>query len=168
MTIETPRLVLRPMRVNDVEPMLALFGDPRFMTSFDAAPFDEAQMRGWGERNLEHQEQHGFGLYTIIERSTGEVIGDCGFEVMELNGVTETELGYDVRPDRWGQGFATEAASAAAAHGHAVLGLQRLVSLVRASNDRSAHIAERIGMRLESTLVRNGVPYGVYAIRWEE
>ena len=167
MTIETPRLLLRPMRADDVAPMLGLFGDPRFMAAFDVAPFDEAQMRAWVERNLEHQRRHGFGLYTIVERSTGQVIGDCGFEVMELDGLAETELGYDLRPDRWGQGFAAEAASAAVGHARTVLGLRRLVSLVREGNGRSARVAERIGMTLEGTLVRNGVTYRVYASRLE-
>ncbi len=162
--IETPRLVLRPMRSDDVDPMLALFGDPRFMAAFDAAPFDEAQTHAWVDRNLEHQECHGFGLYTIVERTTGEVIGDCGFEVMELEGVTETELGYDLRPDRWGQGLATEAASAAVAHAQAVLGVRRLVSLVREGNDRSARVAERIGMALERTTDRSGFTYRVYVL----
>lgn len=163
-TVETPRLLLRPMCSDDVEPMLALFGDPRFMAAFDASPFDEAQTRAWVERNLEHQERHGFGLFTIVERSTGEVIGDCGFEVMELEGMVETELGYDLRADRWGQGLATEAASAAIAFADSDLGLRRLVSLVREGNDQSARVAERIGMALERTLDRDGVTYRHYAL----
>ena len=162
MKIETPRLILRPMVADDAMPLLALFGDPAFMAAFDAPAFGLDDMRAWVERNLAHQGRHGFGLWTIVEKATGEVIGDCGFEVMDVEGETVAELGYDLRRDRWGCGYATEAARAASDHGRRVLRLDRIVSLVREGNVRSARVAERLGMRLDGTVERDGIRYRRY------
>jgi RimJ/RimL family protein N-acetyltransferase len=91
------------------------------------------------------------------------VIGDCGLEIMELDGVTEYELGYDLRRDHWGQGFATEAAMAVKAHALGALQLPRLVSLVRSGNRRSARVAEKLGMVWEREMRRDEVSYDLYA-----
>ena len=157
-------MLLRPMRPEDAEPLLALFGDPAFMAAFDAPPFDRARMNAWVARNLEHQQSHGYGLFTIVERATDEVIGDCGLEWMELDDGPVAELGYDLRPDRWGQGFATEAAGAVVEHARSVLALPRLISLVRRDNERSASVARRIGMVETRVLRREGTAYRLFEV----
>src|SRR5437762_3063453 len=63
-TIETARLRLRPMTADDAGPLLAIFGDPRVMAAFDGELFDQAQMDRWVGRNLAHQAEHGYGLYS--------------------------------------------------------------------------------------------------------
>ncbi|HEY7463766.1 MAG TPA: GNAT family N-acetyltransferase [Candidatus Limnocylindria bacterium] len=160
----TPRLRLRPMRAEDAQPLFALFGDASFMAAFDSPPFGMQQMDRWVARNLEHQRQHGYGLYTIELRETDEVIGDCGLEHMDLDGTPEVELGYDLRRDLWGRGLATEAAGAVARHACGELGMPRLVSLVRASNLASARVAAKIGMRRERELERDGARYLLFAL----
>jgi ribosomal-protein-alanine N-acetyltransferase len=119
-------------------------------------------MRAWVARNLEHQHRHGYGLFTIVLREDGTVIGDCGLERMELDGALETELGYDLRSDQWGRGLATEAAGAVKAHALETLGLPRLVSLVRSGNQRSARVAHKIGMSLERQIVQGETRYDLY------
>ena len=161
--IETERLRLRPMRADDWPGLLTVFADRNVMTAFHADPFDETQLRSWIERNLGHQRFHGYGLYTLILRSTGEIIGDCGLEHM-TDHRHEAELGYDLRSDMWGQGLATEAATAVRDHALAYLGITRLISLVRAGNLRSRRVAEKVGMALDSTVDRDGVPYWVYVL----
>src|SRR3712207_1073528 len=111
-TIETARLLLRPMRPDDTDSLLRIFGDPRVMASFGGILFDRAQMEQWTRRNLEHQRQYGYGLFSIVLKASRELIGDCGLEHMELGGRPAVELGYDLRSDHWGQGLATEAAAA--------------------------------------------------------
>jgi len=161
--LETERLSLRPMRRDDAKPLMRLFGDPFFMESFGRGPFDESEMSAWVARNLAHQEQHGYGLFTIVLRRSEQVIGDCGLEVMELEGEREVELGYDLRRDLWGNGYATEAALAVVEHAFGQLGLHRLVSMIRVGNSRSARVAERLGMVREAS-VSLGVRYERYAL----
>lgn len=161
--ITTDRLLLRPMRPDDAEALLAVFGDPAVMAAFGRGPFSRHEMDAWVARNLAHQERYGYGLFTIELLDGGLVVGDCGLERMELDGADEVELGYDLRSDHWGRGLATEAASAVIRHARQELGISRLVSLVRASNDASARVAERVGMTLERELELGGAAYRLYA-----
>ena len=89
---------------------------------------------------------------------------DCGLERMELDGVAEWELGYDIRRDVWGRGFATEAARAVADFAFETLMLPRLVSLGRSGNRPSARVAEKLGMVAERTLTRWDTEYTLYAL----
>lgn len=162
--LDTPRLILRPMRPDDVGPLHALFGDPAFMTAFDSPPYSESETRAWVDRNLEHQRRHGFGLFTLVEKLTATVVGDCGFELMEVDGRPEIELGYDLARSHWGRGLASEAAAAALEHGFSSLGFERIVSLIRRGNARSVAVARRIGMRADGWVDRGSVAYERFAI----
>jgi RimJ/RimL family protein N-acetyltransferase len=164
MQIETARLLLRPMEAGDTDALLDLFGDAGFMAAFDASPFDRTQMLRWVRRNLAHQEAHGYGLFSVVRRDTGLLIGDCGLEHMVVVGRAEVELGYDIRRDHWGRGYATEAASAVRDYAFSTLGLRRLVSLVRSGNAPSRRVAEKIGMRSVSELTGGPRRYVVYAM----
>jgi [ribosomal protein S5]-alanine N-acetyltransferase len=163
-TLVTERLELRPMRAEDATPLLAVFTDPAVMAAFGRGPFTEAEMEAWVARNLQHQDRHGYGLFTIVRRDDGLVIGDTGLEWTELDGEDVAELGYDLRSDAWGHGYATEAAAAVRDHAFERLGLPRLVSFVRASNERSARVAERLGMRRLREIDGGGTLYLVYGI----
>src|SRR5262245_24340823 len=110
--LETPRLHLRLMQANDVDHLLAIFADPKVMAAFGVPPFDRAQMTQWVQRNLDHQTVHGYGLFSVILKATGLLIGDCGLELIDVDGVPAAELGYDFRSEYWNQGYATEAARA--------------------------------------------------------
>ena len=156
--IETERLVLREMRTEDAGPLYALFGDVRFMAAFHEEPFDRVAMERWVARNLAHQREHGYGLFTLVGRSSGEVIGDCGLEHMDVG----AELGYDLRPDRWGRGLATEAACAVRDFAFGELGLPRVVSLIRHGNVASRRVAEKVGMSLTRELTRTEARYWLY------
>lgn len=162
--LETPRLYLRSMRADDVDALLTIFADPRVMASFGVAPFNREQMAQWVERNLQHQAEHGYGLFTVIHKTDSLVIGDCGLEQMALDGEPIVELGYDIRSDYWNQGFATEAACALRDYAFGVLRLPQLVSLIRVGNLGSRRVAEKVGMRFAAELTRYGRPYWKYVI----
>lgn len=169
--IETDRLLLRPMRANDVDPLLGVFADPAVMAAFGVDPFDRPAMERWVQRNLDHQAEHGYGLFAVILKESGALIGDCGLEVMELDAVQArpiVELGYDLRRDRWGRGLATEAAAAVRDEAFGRLALPRLVSLIRQGNAASRRVAEKIGMRHEADIRRYDQPYWLYALNRPE
>jgi ribosomal-protein-alanine N-acetyltransferase len=162
--LETPRLCLRLMQTSDLDDLLKIFGDPEVMASFGGATFHREQMERWVQRNLEHQDLHGCGLFSVILRSSGLLIGDCGLEHMELDGEPATELGYDFRSDYWNQGFATEAATAVRDYALHALHLPGLISLIRIGNAASRRVSEKIGMRYVAEITRNGISYWKYAI----
>lgn len=151
------------------------------MAAFDAEPFDRAHMEAWVQRNLRHQALHGYGLFSVILKASGELVGDCGLEMMELDGLdaasnaapvatagtavrTAVELGYDFRSDVWNRGLATEAAAAVRDYAFGPLGLPSLISLVRQGNLASRRVAEKIGMRHARDLDRSGIPYWLFSI----
>jgi RimJ/RimL family protein N-acetyltransferase len=162
--LETPRLHLRLMRASDLDDLLNIFGDPKVMASFGAETFNREQMERWTHRNLDHQDQHGYGLFSVILKSEGVLIGNCGLEHMEVDGVQTTELGYDFRSDYWNQGFATEAAIAVRDYALEVLRLPQLISLIRVGNMASKRVAEKIGMQCTVEITRNGVLYWKFAM----
>jgi RimJ/RimL family protein N-acetyltransferase len=162
--IETSRLRLRAMRAADLDDLLTIFGDPLVMGFFGTLPFTRDEMERWLERNLRHQERHGYGLFAVISKESNRLIGDCGLEMMDLGGGQVAELGYDFQSLMWGHGYATEAAAAVRDYAFEVLELPRLVSLIRTGNQASRRVAEKIGMRLEGTITKPGVTYWRYGM----
>jgi RimJ/RimL family protein N-acetyltransferase len=163
-SLETPRLLLRPMRGDDFEALYEIFTDPNVMAAFGGELFTREQMQSWLNRNLEHQAEYGYGLFSVIHKCDGRLIGDCGLEQMTVDGQPVAELGYDFRSDAWGQGFATEAAIAVRDYAFAVLGLSQVISLIRIGNVASQRVAEKVGMRQVAKFERFGHHYWRYAM----
>ena len=84
--LQSKRLHLRKMTIDDVEPLMAVFTDPEVMKSVGGGLLDREQMEHWVQRNLAHQEQHGYGLFTAVLRHDAVIIGDCGLEHIEVDG----------------------------------------------------------------------------------
>jgi ribosomal-protein-alanine N-acetyltransferase len=163
-TLDTPRLYLRPMESTDIDDLLTIFGDPKVMASFSTVPFTRHQMEQWLQRNLSHQDAHGYGLLSVILKSENILVGDCGLERMEVGGEPAVELGYDFRSDYWNRGLATEAAAAVRDFAFNVLALPSLISLIRVGNAASRRVSEKIGMQLRDEVTLNGVSYWRYSI----
>ena len=161
--LETRRLVLRPMLESDLESLLLIFTDPKVMAAFDHPPFTHEQMSRWLKRNLDHQDEYGYGLFSVILKETGELIGDCGLEQMEDMG--GAELGYDFRSDFWNQGYATEAAIAVRDYAFEVLKLPLLISLIRVGNLASKRVAEKVGMTFAEEFTRYDIRYWKYSLK---
>jgi ribosomal-protein-alanine N-acetyltransferase len=162
--LETPRLSLRLMRLSDIDGLLGIFGDPLVMASFNTTPFNQDQMSNWVQRNLDHQDVHGYGLFSVILKSEELLIGDCGLEHMEVEGEQTTELGYDFNSNYWNQGYATEAGQAVRDYAFDVLHLPHLISLIRVGNEASRRVSEKIGMQCETEFTTNGIKYWKYTM----
>ena len=161
--LKTRRLILRKMTMKDSDDLLRIFSDPKVMQSFGGVLFDRAKMEKWIQRNLDHQDQYGYGLFSVILTENGELVGDCGLEHMEVDGVPEVEIGYDFMSAYWGRGLATEAAGAVRDYAFRQLGLKRVISLIQPSNLASVRVAEKIGMVKEKDCMRGGQLYYVYS-----
>jgi RimJ/RimL family protein N-acetyltransferase len=162
--LDTPRLLLRLMQPSDLDGLLKIFGDPIVMDSFNEPPFTREQMEWWLQRNLSHQEEFGYGLFSVILKSENLLIGDCGLEHMDVEGEQKTELGYDFCSDHWNQGYATEAACAVRDFAFHTLKLPGLISLIRKGNRSSRRVAEKIGMKLEEEITRYNTSYWVFSM----
>ena len=162
--LETSRLILRSAEPGDLDAMQALYGDEetmRWIGAGDGVRTREQTARGI-RRMMEHQESHGYSIWVVAERSSGEVIGNCGLVLVEWEG-PDVELAYMIRRDRWGEGIATEAATASLEHGLGPLAMQRVIGLAYPENIASHRVMEKAGM----TRVGMVTAYGARMIRYE-
>jgi len=161
--IETERLWLRELVPEDADALAAVISDPETMR-FYPEPRDRAGVESWVERNRRRYLEDGHGLWAMVLRSNGEVIGDCGLTRQKVDGIDEIEIGYHVRRDLWGRGYAPEAARACQAHGFETLKANRLISLIRPQNLPSRRVAEKTGLTLWKEVVWRDLPHCVYVI----
>lgn len=163
MVLETKRLTLREMTLYDIDDLLEVLSDREAM-QFYPQPFDRQMTQTWVERNIQRYARHGFGLWALILKESGKLIGDCGLVMQEVDGVEEVEIGYHIRRDLWGKGLATEAAQACRDYGFTQLGFDRLISLVNPANIASCRVAEKNGMSLIEEMEWRNKPTYVYAV----
>lgn len=140
----TDRLQFREMTEADVLNMTALLGDPEVMR-FYPAPKSQEEAARWIQWNLENYAEHGYGLW-VVETREGKFVGDCGLTWQQVNGALKLEVGYHVRSDLQGQGFATEAATACRDFAREYVGATELVTIIHPENRASERVAEKIGM----------------------
>ncbi|OMH37200.1 GNAT family N-acetyltransferase [Tersicoccus sp. Bi-70] len=141
---ETSRLRFREMTDDDLDAMAALLGDPVVMTYYPV-PKTREQAAAWIAWNQRNYAEHGYGLW-IVETHTGEFLGDCGLTWQRVNDTSRLEVGYHIRADRQGRGFATEAAAACRDLARETLGSPELVAIIDPRNSASRRVAEKIGM----------------------
>ena len=166
MNLETTRLNLRPFQKSDVDHAFAVLGDAGTML-FYPSPYSKEQVGTIIRRNIESFETHGYGLFAVLETDTGAFVGDCGITVQNIDGQVEFEIGYRIRKDRWGLGYAPEAAEAIKSYGFQHLRMKKLCSYMPSDHIQSRRVAEKIGMQLEKEYQnpRNrGIFTSVYSI----
>jgi len=163
----TPRLILREFSRDDVDALARVLSDTETMR-FYPAPLDCTGVENWIARNRRRYANNGHGLWAMVLKANGELIGDCGLTIQDVDGANEIEIGYHVRCDLWGQGLATEAARACRDFGFARLPVDRLVSIIPPENLPSRRVAEKNGMTVWKEVVRVGFPHVVYSIRKDQ
>jgi len=155
MPIETERLLLRPMQAEDIPALVALWMDPD-ATRFMGGPRERAFLEQTFAEDLANPTPPVYDLWPVIERASGQVVGNCGLLDKDVDGVTEIELVYVLAPAYWGQGYATEIGQALVDHAASTLALPRLIALIDPGNAASAAVARHTGMRHERDVIRPG------------
>ena len=146
-TLETQRLLLRPLVAEDAETLNRIQSDADHMR-FYPSPFSFEETREWIARAQERYERDGFGLLAVEDRTTGEFLGNVGPVVQVVDGVDEIELGWSITPARSRQGIATEAAIACRDWVFDVVGADHVISLILPANEPSRGVARNIGMTI--------------------
>jgi len=162
--LETPRLLLREFELSDAIALEGILGDPVTMEYYPA-PFPRAEVEEWIRRNRGRYRDCGFGIWAMLLKDSGELIGDCGCfvrELEELGGNAEFEMGWHVRRDLWGRGYATEAAQACIGYAFSSLDAKRIIAMVRPENKSSCRVAEKIGMNCEKIIFWRGYDHCIY------
>ena len=145
MVLETKRLLLREMNLEDYQALFLVFGDHETMCHYPYT-FDGQHVRDWIERNMKRYRKDGFGLWAVCLKGTGELIGDCGLTLQNINGEMLPEIGYHIRRDRQQKGYASEAAKAVLNWAFSNTDYSTLSSYCKYTNVPSIKTAESIGM----------------------
>jgi len=162
--LETARLTIRHLELQDLSALFALYRDPEIRQYFPDGVLTLEETKQEIERFLSgHPEFPQLGLWATVERSSGAFLGRCGLLPWEIEGKSEVELAYLIDKMRWGEGFATEAAQAIMGYACNVLNRKRLISLILPSNLASARVAVKAGMSFERELYIEGGLCHVYS-----
>lgn len=150
MIVETERLYLRELNQNDFEALCKILKDEQTMYAYEGA-FCDAEVQEWLDRQILRYQKWGFGLWAVVHKQTGEVIGQCGLTMQPWRDTEVLEIGYLFQRAYWHQGYATEAARACKQYAFAVLGADQVCSIIRDTNTASQRVAIRNGMTAAET-----------------
>ncbi|MGB8888922.1 MAG: GNAT family N-acetyltransferase [Candidatus Korobacteraceae bacterium] len=162
--LETERLRLRYLTLDDVDAVFAVIGDPETM-KYHPQEFGREDALRWVTKTQERYRTDGFGLFAVVLKATGEVIGNCGLMRQDVEGESLVEVGYHFRRDHWGHGYATEAARACMNYAFERLNVEKIISLILAENLPSRRVAERNGMTVERQVMFQELPHLMYAMK---
>ena len=147
--LETDRLILRRLSVEDSAFILELVNEPswlRFIGDRGVRTLEDA--RGYILKGpVEMYGRHGFGLYLTELKADGAPIGLCG--LIKRESLEDVDIGFAFLPRFWGKGYAYEAAAAVLAYGRSAFGLERLVAITSPDNHGSIKVLEKIGLKFE-------------------
>jgi RimJ/RimL family protein N-acetyltransferase len=155
--LETERLVLREPEQDDLDALAAIFADPETMRHLGGYPRTRDQVQVGLDNMIRHWRRYGIGLFILVRKADHVVLGRVGFLVWDAatwtNGLRgeveepyETELGWTLGREHWGQGYAPEAAAAARDWIFAEQkDLRGLISLISIENHASIRVAEKLG-----------------------
>lgn len=147
--LETDRLILRRLLLEDAEFILGLLNEPSYVHFIgDKGVRSIIDAREYILQGpIASYNQFGFGLYLTEMKNSGVPIGICG--LLKRGCLPDVDIGFAFLPQFWSQGYAFEAASAVMAYARGVLGLERIVAIVSPDNDRSIKVLSKLGLRFE-------------------
>ena len=160
-TVRTERLLLRPIAVEDAEAMAAIYADPevaRFVHGLDLEG-TRAQLERW----VREWHTRGLGTFAIVEAASGDFIGRAGVKYWPE--FDFTEVGWVLRRDVWGRGYAKEAGRASLDFAFANSDLELITAIIAHGNDASVTVATRLGMEPWREQVMFGMECTIYAAR---
>ena len=161
-TIETKRLRLRAVTIDDWEPYAEMYADQSFVRYLGGKPLTKEEVWENLAVILGHWALLGYGIWAIERLDTGELVGRAG--LLNLPGWPDVEVCWALSPRFWGNGYATEAARASIVWAFEKVGLHRLISLIHPENGPSEAVALRLGETCREQIIFEGKPTNVYEI----
>lgn len=168
MILETERLYLREMNQADFSSLCKILQDKDVMYAYEHA-FDDDEAQAWLDKQIMRYNQYGFGLWAVILKETGEMIGQCGLTMQECNNKQLLEVGYLFQKEFWHKGYASEAAIACKKYAFEVLNADEVFSIIRDTNTASQNVAKRNGMTVTERFTKHyygvDMPHLVFSVK---
>jgi RimJ/RimL family protein N-acetyltransferase len=157
--LETERLALRKLTIDDAAFILDLLNEPSFLHFIgDKGVRTVEQARDYIRNGaIASYEQHGFGLFLAFIKDGGVPIGMCG--LLKRENLDDVDIGFAFKPQFWLKGYAFEAAAAVMGYGRNTLGLKRIVAITNPDNTGSIRVLEKVGLKFERMIrLSEGAP----------
>ncbi len=153
MRLTTERLLLRDFVENDWHAVHVYQSDPRYLRYYPWSSRSPEEVKAFVRRFLDQQTHRPRSKFqfAVVLKSDGHLIGNCGIRKAHSRAL-KADLGYEIAPDEWGRGYATEAARAVLRFGFEELQLHRIEASCLAENTASTRVLEKLGMQLEGRL----------------
>jgi len=166
--LETKRLILREMTGADFPLLCKHLQDAEVMHAYEHAFSDDEVQEGI-EKQLQRYGQYGFGIWAVILKENGELIGQCGLSMQPCEDREVLEIGYIFQKKYWHKGYATEAAVACREYAFDKLNADEVFSLIRDTNIASQNVAKRNGMSVCGTFVKHyygvDMPHYIFSVK---
>lgn len=167
--LHSARLRFEPMCDAHYDGLRVLNADPDVMRFISGQPETPAETRASIARVRARWDTLGFGWWSLIEADSGELVGAGCIQHLAQDPANGHEIGWRLRPDRWGRGYALEAAERMARFAFDDLGVPQLCAICDPANTRSAHLMEKLGMQLrgrETWHAREALVYQIARTAW--
>ena len=168
MIIETERLYLREITQSDFPLLCKHLQDIEVMYAYEHA-FSDAEVQEGIEKQFERYKKDGFGVWAVILKANGELIGQCGLSMQPFADREVLEIGYIFQKEYWHKGYATEAAIACKEYAFTKLNADEVFSIIRDTNIASQNVAKRNGMTITDTFTKHyygiDMPHYLFSVR---
>lgn len=152
--LETDRLVLRELTIYDKEDLSLILQNNDVMYAYEHA-FSNDEVVAWLNNQLRRYKEDGFGLWAVVLKDTGKLIGQCGLTVQKIADKEVVEIGYLFNKAYWHNGYATEAARACKYYAFNALGIDEVYSIIRENNLPSINVAKHNGITQKGEFVKH-------------
>ncbi len=152
MIVQTERLFFRELMQADLQDLKEILQDPEVVYAYEHE-FTDADVQVWLDRQRMRYAQYGFGLWALILKETGEMVGQAGLTMQTVESEEVLEIGYLLKKRFWHNGYAREAAEACKQYAFAELHADKVYSIIKADNIASMRVAAAIGMKMEREFI---------------
>ncbi len=165
--LQSDRLITRKLTLDDVEDWSDFFRDKE-AAEFLPNPGDmtvEERAKFWVDKQLKRYADKKFGLQALIDKKTGQFMGQCGLLMQTIDEQTEIEVGYHIFKKYWGQGYAPEAARLFIEYAFKNEISDSITSIINIHNARSQRVAEKNRLTKEKQTTWSGLDVFIYRIK---
>jgi ribosomal-protein-alanine N-acetyltransferase len=168
--LKSERTVTRMLVDEDFKPWTEFLADKDAVEFFPLAGFNSAEERSiyWINKQLARYADEKYGLQAILNKNTGELIGQCGLMAQEVDGIAELEVGYHIFKKFWGQGYAPEVAKMFINYAFQRDLASSIISIIDIRNVKSQRVAEKNGLIRDKQTTWLGLDIYVYRLNKED
>lgn len=162
--LETERLYMRRFRTDDIDVFSQILGQDEVGQWLPRGRgYTKDEVEKFLDNVAKHWQEKGYGIWAVIEKESGKIIGHCGLNYVKQN--DEVEVLYGFGKEYWGLGYATEAAKAALSFGFEKIGLDRIVAFAKIDNIASRRVIEKIGLKYIKDIEIFGMNCAYYELK---